>query len=83
MRGAGKELVRKRLLEPQFTSGHPLKTLGYQIGSQTPGSLRQIATVLNEKGVPTKAGGLRWCASTVPKVLENDLHTHGDVPKAA
>ena len=46
-------------------------------------SLRQIAALLNEKGVQTKAGGRQWYASTVQKVLDNDLHTRSDVPKAA
>lgn len=46
-------------------------------------SLRQIATFLNEKRVATKAGGQRWYASTVHKVLENDLHARLNVPRAA
>jgi DNA invertase Pin-like site-specific DNA recombinase len=46
-------------------------------------SLRQIAALLNEKGVATKAGGRRWYASTVQKVLNNDLHILGAVRNAA
>jgi DNA invertase Pin-like site-specific DNA recombinase len=46
-------------------------------------SLRQIAASLNEKGIATKAGGRQWYASTVQKVLDNNLHKHGLVPKAA
>jgi DNA invertase Pin-like site-specific DNA recombinase len=46
-------------------------------------SLRQIAALLNEKGVQTKAGGRQWYGSTVQKVLDNDLHARDDVPKAA
>jgi DNA invertase Pin-like site-specific DNA recombinase len=46
-------------------------------------SLRQIALLLNERGIKTKAGGRQWYASTVQKVLDNDLHARDDVPKAA
>lgn len=37
-------------------------------------SLRRIAAALNEAGVATKNGGRRWYASTVGKILANDLH---------
>ena len=47
------------------------------------GSLRKIATLLNEKSVKTKAGGRQWYASTIQKVLDNDLHAQDNVPKAA
>jgi DNA invertase Pin-like site-specific DNA recombinase len=46
-------------------------------------SLRQIAALLSEKGVATKAGGRRWYASTVQKVLENDLHVRKDLLEVA
>lgn len=44
-------------------------------------SYREIAAVLNEAGVQTKAGGQRWHPTTVRKVLLNDLHA--GLPKAA
>jgi DNA invertase Pin-like site-specific DNA recombinase len=46
-------------------------------------SFRAIADELNAQRVKTKAGGRRWYASTVQKVLENDLHTRADAPNAA
>jgi hypothetical protein len=46
-------------------------------------SLRQIAGLLNEKGIKTKAGGRKWYASAVQKVLENDLHVRRNLPEAA
>jgi hypothetical protein len=46
-------------------------------------SLRQIAALLNESGIKTKAGGRKWYASTVQKVLGNDLHSGGALPKVA
>jgi DNA invertase Pin-like site-specific DNA recombinase len=45
--------------------------------------LRRIALLLNESGIKTKAGGRKWYASTVQKVLENDLHCTADLPNAA
>jgi hypothetical protein len=50
---------------------------------QAGSTLRQIAALLNQKGVRTKAGGRQWYASTVQKVLDNDLHTREDAPQAA
>ena len=44
-------------------------------------SYRAIADMLNEEGVDTKAGGRRWHATTVRKIVLNDLHR--SVPKAA
>lgn len=42
-------------------------------------SLRAIAVMLNEEGIPGKAGG-RWHPMTVKKILENDIH---DQPAAS
>ncbi len=50
---------------------------------QAGSTLRQIAALLNQKGVRTKAGGRQWYASTVQKVLANNLHTREDAPQAA
>ena len=43
-------------------------------------SFAAIAEKLNSAAVPTKRGGAKWYASTVHKILHNDLH--GSVPGA-
>ena len=41
-------------------------------------SIRRIADVLNEAGVPTAHGGARWHASTVQKVLGSQLAANAE-----
>jgi DNA invertase Pin-like site-specific DNA recombinase len=46
-------------------------------------TFRRVADLLNQEGVPCKAAGHRWYASTVRQILANDLHSVAPIPPAA
>jgi DNA invertase Pin-like site-specific DNA recombinase len=59
-------------LTPNFTESQTLRRLKEMDAAGL--SLRAMADRLNEDGVPTKRGGAKWYASTVLKILNNELH---------